>query len=98
MRAGHHTAYEPVNDSFPRAGCVPNGSVSCYHQCMASPKQIRVYTKTNRAPATGEMIGVRLQPDLLALLDAERARHDPEPSRPEMVRRLLAAALSRSGT
>lgn len=42
-------------------------------------------------PATGQgvLIGVRLQPDLLAWLDAERAKQDDQPSRPEMVRRVL---------
>lgn len=29
---------------------------------------------------------VRLQPDLLDWLDAERAKLDPQPSRPEMIR------------
>lgn len=39
-------------------------------------------------PATGQgtPVMVRLQPDLLAWLDAERAKLDPEPSRPELVR------------
>lgn len=32
---------------------------------------------------------VRLQPDVLEWLDAERAKLDPEPTRPEMVRRVL---------
>lgn len=32
---------------------------------------------------------VRLQPDLLAWLDAERAKLDPEPSRPEFIRQLI---------
>lgn len=32
---------------------------------------------------------VRLQPDLLAWLDAERAKLDPEPSRPEMIRSII---------
>lgn len=33
---------------------------------------------------------VRLQPDLLTWLDAEREKLDPAPSRPEMVRKILA--------
>lgn len=43
-------------------------------------------------PATGLGTGilVRLQPDLLDWLDAERAKLDPEPSRPEMIRIFLA--------
>ncbi|MFV0410295.1 MAG: ribbon-helix-helix protein, CopG family [Paracoccus sp. (in: a-proteobacteria)] len=35
------------------------------------------------------MVGVRLQPDLLDWLDAERAKQADEPSRPEMIRRVL---------
>lgn len=42
-------------------------------------------------PATGQgtPVMVRLQPDLLAWLDAERAKLDPEPSRPEMIRSII---------
>lgn len=42
-------------------------------------------------PATGKgvQVVVRLQPDLLDWLDAERATLDPEPSRPEMIRRII---------
>lgn len=32
---------------------------------------------------------VRLQPDMLAWLDAERAKLDPLPSRPEYIRQAL---------
>lgn len=40
------------------------------------------------------MIGLRLQPDLLARLDAWiEAQPDPKPTRPEAVRRLLAGCL-----
>ncbi|XQZ40995.1 hypothetical protein E2974_09025 [Paracoccus yeei] len=42
-------------------------------------------------PATGQgtPVMVRLQPELLDWLDAERAKLAPEPSRPEMVRKIL---------
>ena len=42
-------------------------------------------------PATGKdtPVMVRLQPDMLTWLDAARAKLDPAPSRPEMVRRML---------
>lgn len=43
-----------------------------------------------RPPETGTLIGVRLQPDMLDWLDSERAKLDPEPSRPEMIRTFLA--------
>jgi len=58
---------------------------------MAKP--IRVYTKKQRAEATGTMVGVRLQPAQLASLDAW-IRHQPDNlSRPEAVRRLVAQGL-----
>lgn len=43
-------------------------------------------------PATGQgvLIGVRLGPDMLEWLDERRAKLDPMPSRPEMIRRVLA--------
>ncbi|XQZ48900.1 hypothetical protein E2977_07200 [Paracoccus yeei] len=42
-------------------------------------------------PATGQgtPVMVRLQPDLLDWLDAERAKLAPEPSRPEFIRMTL---------
>lgn len=32
---------------------------------------------------------VRLQPDMLEWLDAQRAKLDPQPTRPEMIRQIL---------
>lgn len=48
-------------------------------------------TKKMGRPATGKgtLIGVRIQPDALEWLDAERAKLDPQPSRPEMIRIFL---------
>ncbi|WP_147393053.1 hypothetical protein [Paracoccus siganidrum] len=37
----------------------------------------------------GTPVQVRLQPDLLAWVDAERAKVKPEPTRPEMIRHIL---------
>lgn len=53
--------------------------------------------KRRGRPATGKglTIGVRLQPDLLAWVDAERAKIEPEPSRPEMIRLFLEARRGR---
>ena len=50
--------------------------------------------KRRGRPATGKglTIGVRLQPDLLAWVDAERAKIEPEPSRPEFIRGLIERA------
>lgn len=62
---------------------------------MAS--QDTVITKKRKGPAPtgkGTLIGVRLQPDQLAALDAWiDAQPEPKPSRPEAVRRLLADKL-----
>lgn len=42
-------------------------------------------------PATGKgvPVQVRLAPDLLSWVDEERAKLDPEPSRPEFIRQLI---------
>lgn len=51
--------------------------------------------KKRGPPATGkgELIGVRIQPDQMAPLDAWIATQDDAPSRPEAIRRLLTEAL-----
>jgi hypothetical protein len=56
-----------------------------------------VITKAPRPPptGTGELIGVRLQPDQLGALDKWIARHpDPKPSRPEAIRRMVTEHLA----
>ncbi len=40
---------------------------------------------------------VRLQPELLAWVDVERAKIDPEPSRPEFIRQLIETGKTRGG-
>lgn len=57
---------------------------------------INAGTKRRGRPSTGKgvQIGVRLQPDQLAALDAWIARQDePRPSRPEAVRQMLGTIL-----
>ncbi|WP_374389313.1 hypothetical protein [Sandaracinobacter sp.] len=60
--------------------------------------QDTVITKKRKGPAPtgkGILIGLRLQPDQLAALDAWiAAQPDPKPSRPEAVRRLLGEKLA----
>ncbi|RYD91399.1 MAG: hypothetical protein EOP50_14365 [Sphingobacteriales bacterium] len=46
-----------------------------------------------RPPETGTLVGVRLQADTLAQLDAYRAEFNPEPTRPEAIRRILETNL-----
>jgi hypothetical protein len=57
-----------------------------------------VLTKKKRGPAptgVGTLVGVRLQPDQLAKLDAWISAHpEPQPSRPAAIRDLLDGALS----
>jgi len=53
-------------------------------------------TRKPRPKITGELIGVRLQPDLLAQLDAFIAQQAPPfPTRPEAIRRLVEQALEK---
>ncbi|GAB1378658.1 hypothetical protein MASR1M49_15040 [Pararhodobacter aggregans] len=42
-----------------------------------------------RPPVHSTPINLRLPPDLLAWLDTERAKLDPEPTRPEFIRQVL---------
>ena len=59
---------------------------------MADQEKTVLTRKGKRGPAPtgkGTLIGVRLQPDLLAWVDTERAKLDPEPSRPEFIRQLI---------
>ena len=46
---------------------------------------------------TGQMIGVRLQPDDLELLDLWIAANDPAMTRPEALRRMLRTFAVRMG-
>lgn len=62
---------------------------------MTDQEKTVITRKGKRGPAPtgkGVLIGLRLQPDLLEWLDTERAELDPEPSRPEMIRRILENA------
>lgn len=62
---------------------------------MADQEKTVLTRKGKRGPAPtgrGTLIGVRLQPDLLAWVDAERAKIEPEPTRPEFIRQLIQAA------
>ena len=52
-------------------------------------------TKRKRAQQTGTLVGVRLQPDGLAALDAFIAQSaEPGASRPEAIRTLMGEALN----
>jgi len=48
--------------------------------------------RMGRPPVNATPITLRLQPDLLAWVDTERAKLDPAPSRPEFIRQLIESA------
>jgi len=48
--------------------------------------------RIGRPPVNSTAINLRLAPDLLAWVDAERAKIEPEPSRPEFIRQLIEGA------
>ena len=59
---------------------------------MSDQEKTVLSQKGRRGPAPtgkGLLIGVRVQPELLAWLDAKRAAFDPELTRPQMMRRVL---------
>ena len=45
--------------------------------------------RIGRPPINSTSINLRLAPDLLAWVDAERAKLEPEPTRPEFIRQVL---------
>jgi hypothetical protein len=59
-------------------------------------KHQTLITQKRRGPAPtgkGTLIGVRLQPDQLAAIDAWIAKQDEPPTRPEAIRHMVAAIL-----
>jgi hypothetical protein len=55
----------------------------------------RVITKTpkKRSEVTGDLIGVRVQPDMAKQLDDWRRKQEDLPGRPEAIRRLVELGL-----
>lgn len=59
---------------------------------MVDQEKTVLTRKGKRGPAPtgkGILIGVRLQPDLLAWVDVERTKLEPVPTRPEFIRAIL---------
>lgn len=65
---------------------------------MTDQEKMLAQKKRGR-PATGKglTVGVRLQPDILAAVDAAAAAEPDTPTRPEMIRRILTSALETKG-
>ena len=45
--------------------------------------------RMGRPPVNATPVTVRIPPDLLTWVDSERAKLDPEPSRPEFIRKII---------
>jgi len=62
-------------------------------------KTTRVITKTpkKRPPVTGDLVGVRIQPDMAKSIDGWRRQQADLPGRPEAIRRLVEMALASAG-
>jgi hypothetical protein len=50
-------------------------------------------TRKPRPKVTGELVGVRLQADILGSIDRYRAEESDLPTRPETIRRLIELGL-----
>jgi hypothetical protein len=60
---------------------------------MAKSNSDNTTLKWRRSPEKGTLIGVRLQPDDLAAVDAWRDKQDDAPTRPEAIRALVRKSL-----
>jgi len=73
----------------------------CYQVFMAKQQSDRPdkATRLRGPPPTGAgtLIGVRIQPDDLVLLDRWRADQPDQPGRPEAIRRLVESGLKAKG-
>jgi hypothetical protein len=61
-------------------------------------QRVAIARKGKSRGERGTLIGVRLQPKALAILDAWAAAQFDSPTRPEAIRRLLAQALGQKGS
>jgi hypothetical protein len=62
---------------------------------MSKSTRVNTQTPKKRPEVTGELVGVRLQPDMAKRLDDWRRLQDDLPGRPESIRRLLEIALNK---
>ena len=74
---------------------LPLGLLSCFHECMNKTSRVNVKTPQKRAPVTGELVGVRIQPDMAKQIDDWRRGQTDLPGRPEAIRRLVEIGLKK---
>jgi hypothetical protein len=60
---------------------------------MAKSTHVNTKTPKKRAAVTGDLVGVRVQPDMAKALDDWRRRQEDLPGRPEAIRRLVELGL-----
>jgi hypothetical protein len=60
---------------------------------MAKSTHVNVKTAKKRAAVTGDLVGVRVQPDMAKELDDWRRKQGDLPGRPEAIRRLVELGL-----
>jgi metal-responsive CopG/Arc/MetJ family transcriptional regulator len=64
---------------------------------MAKSTHVNVKTPKKRAAVTGDLIGVRIQPEMAQELDDWRRKQADLPNRPEAIRRLVEMGLKAKG-
>ena len=60
---------------------------------MRKSSHVNMKTPKKRAAVTGDLVGVRVQPDMAKQLDDWRRKQDDLPGRPEAIRRLVEIGL-----
>jgi hypothetical protein len=60
---------------------------------MSKSTHVNTKTPKQRATVTGELVGVRVQPDMAKQLDDWRRKQEDLPGRPEAIRRLVELGL-----
>jgi hypothetical protein len=64
---------------------------------MAKSTHVNVKTPKRRAAVTGDLVGVRVQPEMAKELDNWRRKEPDLPGRPEAIRRLVELGLKAKG-
>jgi hypothetical protein len=64
---------------------------------MAKSTRVNVKTPKKRAAVTGDLVGVRVQPEMAKELDDWRRKQADLPNRPEAIRRLVDLGLKAKG-